>query len=98
MSDAFPVVRLVFAHPKKFGESEIRERRIAGEIDQPAGAELFAESADLGFGALIAPDECGADHFIVAVQQHSAMHLSGKPDTGNLIVDGAGRGENAADS
>jgi hypothetical protein len=53
--------------------------------------------SSLGFGALIAPDECGADHFIAAVEEDSAMHLPGESDAGNLIVGGRGRGEDAPD-
>ena len=37
--DAGPVLRLVLAHPEKFGEREIREWRIAGELDQGVAAE-----------------------------------------------------------
>jgi hypothetical protein len=98
VGDAFPVVRFVFTHPKQLGEGEIRERCITGEIDETIGAELFREFPDLGFGALIAPDECGADHLIVAIEQNCAMHLPGKSDAGNLIAGGGGRGESAADS
>jgi hypothetical protein len=46
---------------------------------------------------LIAPDEGGANHFIVAIEQDGAMHLSGKSDAGDLIVAGFGRSESAPD-
>jgi len=90
-------VRLVFAHPEKLGEREIRERRVAGEINETVCAELLGKFPDLGFGTLIAPDEGGADHVIVAIEQDGAMHLPGKSDAGNLIAAHFCRSERPAD-
>jgi hypothetical protein len=41
----------------------------------------------LRFGALVAPDESGADDLVVFVEEDGAVHLAGKADGG----DGFGR-------
>jgi hypothetical protein len=40
--------------------------------------------AALGRGALIAPDERGAQNFIVPIEEHSTVHLAAKADARNL--------------
>ena len=43
----FQFSRFVFAHPEKFRQREIRERRIAGELNQPIGADALGQLAAL---------------------------------------------------
>src|SRR5207302_1347082 len=80
VTNARPELRLILANPENFGERKIRERRIAGQLNEALRAELLRKIAGLFFGALIAPDERGANHFAAGVQQNGAMHLAGKPD------------------
>ena len=56
-ANAAPVFRFVFAHPQKFGEGEIGERGIAGELNQLVAANTFGEFSTLLFGTHIAPDQ-----------------------------------------
>ena len=41
---------------------------------------MLLELLGLRFGALVAPDQRGANDFVVFVEQHGAVHLAGKAD------------------
>jgi len=76
-------LRLVLADPKKFGEGEICQGRIAGQLDEAIETDGAFELLGLGFGALVAPDESGANDFVVFVEKDGAVHLAGKADGGD---------------
>jgi hypothetical protein len=82
--DARPVCRLGLAHPEQFCEREIRERRIAGKLNQPIATKHFLELTALRFAPLITPDNCRSHHFVRGIEQNRAMHLAGKADAGNI--------------
>ena len=87
---AVPMFGLVLLHPQEFGEREIGERRIAGKLDNFVEAEELLEMPGLRFGALVAPDERGANDFIALVEQNRAVHLPGKADARDGIGGFAG--------
>ena len=65
----------------KLGSAGLQVRRMS------ASAPIFSVSSlALLFGTDIAPDQRGTHNFVRRIQHHCAMHLSGKPDTGNLIA------------
>lgn len=55
--------------------------------------ELFG----LCFRALIAPDERGADDFVVRVEKDGAVHLAGKSDAGDGVASEPGGCDGFAD-
>ena len=52
-------------------------------MNEAIEADGAFEFLGLRFGALVAPDESGADDFVVFVEQDGAVHLAGKTDAGN---------------
>ena len=69
---------LMRAHPEQLGEGEVGQRGIAGQLDQPLSAELGFEPVALRLGALVAPEQRGAQHFSRCVEQDAAVHLAGQ--------------------
>ena len=82
-ADALPVFRFVLADPEKFGEREICQRRIAGQLDDAVEADGALEFFGLRFGALVTPNQSGTNDFVIFVEQDGAMHLAGKADGGD---------------
>jgi hypothetical protein len=78
-----PVLRLVLADPQKFGESEICQRGIAGQLDQAIEADGPLEFFGLSFGALIAPNQRGTNDFVVFVKEDGPVHLAGESNGGD---------------
>ncbi len=83
--DAGPVRGLGLAHPKEFGEREIGERRIAGQLDQRIAAKQFLQFVRLCFAALIAPDDRVAHDFVGGVEQDGTVHLSRESHACNFV-------------
>jgi hypothetical protein len=75
-----PEFRFVCADPEQLGESEIGERRVRRELEEPVRSNRGLEPAALLFGPLIAPDDGRPYHFTGCVQQHGAVHLSRQSD------------------
>jgi hypothetical protein len=65
-------------------------------LDETTGAEEAGKFFDLRRGALIAPDEGGADDFIAGIEQDRAVHLPGKSDAGDFIAAASASVESAA--
>jgi hypothetical protein len=84
-ANAAPICRLVFAHPKEFCDCEVRQRRIAGELDQALGADFLGERSALRPGANVTPDQRRADHFVCGVEHDSAMHLTRETDARDVF-------------
>jgi len=77
VGDADEDFGLVLADPKELGEGEVGQGGVAGELDEAVEADLFGEPVALGLGALIAPDEGGAEDFACGVEHDAAVHLAG---------------------
>src|SRR5258708_31792065 len=84
-ADAFPVFGFVLADPKQFCEREIRQSRIAGELNQPLVADFGGQIATLFFGADVAPDQCGTNDASLLVQHDRAVHLTGEADASDVV-------------
>jgi hypothetical protein len=85
VANALPVSGFVLSHPKQLGESEIRERRIAGELNEVFCRKEIGKSFDLGLSPLITPDEGGSNYVIASIEQDCAMHLPRESDACNSI-------------
>jgi hypothetical protein len=79
-------LRLLLSHPKKFGESEIGESRIAGELNEPLRANSFGKLLALFLGAHVAPDQRWAHYVTSTVQHHGSVHLARESNAGDLIT------------
>src|SRR5712664_1950773 len=89
-ANTFPVSGFVLADPKQFCEREIRQGRIASELNQPFLADFGAQIAALLFGANVAPDQRGADDASLLVEHDRAVHLTGEADAGDFFGAKAG--------
>ena len=69
---------LVVANPKQFGEREAGEDGIGGPGEDVFPAGGLVDPIDLGLGALVAPDEGGADDAIVFDEDGEAVLLIGR--------------------
>ena len=82
--DAGKYFGLMFANPENFCQREVRKRGITGELDDVFAAELGVQPVALWTAAGIAPDERGAKHLSIGVEQDSSVHLAGEPDGGDV--------------
>src|SRR5215203_1557704 len=86
MGDARVLLGLVPANPQQLGRREAGQRTVAGELDQAVqpyeGLDLLA----FGAGALVVPQDRGADHRIGGVERHQSVHLPREPDSRHLTV------------
>ncbi len=80
VGDAGEDFGLVGAHPEEFGEGEVGQGGVAGEFDEAGAADGGFEPVALGLGALVAPDEGGAEDLAVGVEHDAAVHLAGEGD------------------
>jgi hypothetical protein len=78
-------LRFVFADPEQFREREIRERRIAGKLDDARKAKILRELFGLFFRALIAPDNGGTNDVSQTVEENGSMHLSREANRGYVL-------------
>ena len=91
-AESLPDFRFVVPHPQQFGQREIGESGIAGELDNFPFANVCIEPVALRLRTLVTPDQRRTQNLIVLVQQNRAMHLPGKPDCGNFgSVNSGGR-------
>src|ERR1700722_2989004 len=79
-------MRLVLAHPQKFRQREVRQRRIASELNQFLGADFSIQLFALPLGSNVAPDQCRPDNISVYIQHHRAMHLPREPDASDVFT------------
>ena len=73
-------LRLMLLDPEDFGDGEVGQCRVAGELDEALIADLFRQPVAFGLGARVAPDKGGAQNRAVFVEHDGAVHLSGKPN------------------
>ncbi len=89
---------LVLAHPEELGEGEVGERGVGDELDELFVADGVVEPVGFGLGALVAPDERGAEDAAVGVEHDAAVHLAGEADGFDLdAVAGGGCGFEGAE-
>ena len=96
------ILRLMVPHPEDLGSGEACEGGIGGDLYEPFLAHLGGDFLAFCRGALVAPDDGGADHFIILVQHHQAVHLPGEAQAHHIFLvhpaplhyfaDGAGSG------
>ena len=95
VGDAGEDFRLVVADPEELGEGEVGQGGVGGELDEAGEADFCGEPVALGLGALIGPDEGGAEDLAVGVEHDAAVHLAGEADGFNgsgVAGDGLGYG------
>jgi len=87
----------VIADPEEFGESEVGERGIAGELDEALEADFFVEPVALRLGSLVAPDEGGAENMAAGVKHDAAVHLASEADGLDFPSGDGGGGHDSGD-
>ena len=56
------------------------ERPVAGERDQPLEADALLDLGALGPGALVVPEDRGAEHAVALVEADEPVHLAREAD------------------
>ena len=79
-------LRLMITDPQDLAGGKTRQRGVGGNFDQPLGAHARCHFIAFRLGALVAPDDGGAQYFPGLVQHHQAVHLPG--DTQGFHVRG----------
>ncbi len=75
-TNTFPVFRFVFADPKQFCKREIRQRGIAGELNQTLLTDFGGQIVALLFSTNVTPDQRGPDDPTLLIEHNSAVHLT----------------------
>ena len=83
-ADAPEILRLVLLHPQELGGGEPGEGNVSGELGQLFLADHIVEVVHLLVGAAVVPEDRGADHPVVLVQNDQAVHLAAAAHTGYL--------------
>ena len=65
-------------HSQRFPQR--RAPRIGDELDDSFVADGLVEPVGLGLGALVGPDEGGAEDVAIGVEHDAAVHLAGEAD------------------
>jgi hypothetical protein len=74
VGDPAPDVRLVVADPHELRRGEPRQRIVAGDRDEPLGADGTPDGVALGAGPLVVPQDRGTQHVAARIEQHGAVH------------------------
>ena len=72
--------RLGFLHPEELGRGKSCESNVRGALAQNLLSDLIVEIFSLSLGAPVIPQNSGANHLVVSVQDHKAVHLSAAAD------------------
>jgi len=72
-------------HPQKLGQSKVWKRGIAGQFNQPLGADPASQLLALILGSHVTPDQRGTHDLIVSVEHDRAMHLTGETHARQII-------------
>ena len=73
-------IRLVLGNPCKLRRREAGEDDVAG---QSTKARIGVKRGSLMIAARVVPEDAGAQHLVVGVEQRRAMHLAGQADAAN---------------
>ena len=84
-------LRLVRAQPEQLRRREAGERAVAGQRDQPLEADPLLDLLALRRGALVVPEDRGAEHAVVLVLHDEPVHLAGEADRRGLHAELAER-------
>ncbi len=70
---------------------------VAGYVEQALGADGLGHLPALGGGALVVPEDGGADDVVLGIEHDEAVHLAAQADAAHLGALDAGTGERTAD-
>jgi hypothetical protein len=68
------------AQPQELRGREARERPVARQLDEAVEADALADLLALARGALVVPEDRGADHLLVGVEHDEPVHLPDQAD------------------
>ena len=81
LADPVPVRGLVLADPEELGGGEAGQGGVGDHPDQGlAAAGPLLDLGALGGGPLVVPEQGGADHLAVGVEEDRAVHLAAQAD------------------
>ena len=84
LADLCKVLRLGIAHPQQFGGGKAGKCNVCGVLAQVFFANDVVQVFYLLLGAAVIPQNAGADHFVLCIQHHQAVHLAAGTNTGHL--------------
>ena len=84
LADAGKVLRLMLLHPQNLGGSEPSEGDVGGEGGQLFPSHHLVEIVHLLGRAPVVPQDSRADHLVVLIQHHQAVHLAARSDARHL--------------
>ena len=84
LADLCKVLRLGIAHPQQFGGGKAGKCNVRGVLAQVFFANDVVQVFHLLLGAAVIPQNAGADHFVLCIQHHQAVHLAAGTNTGHL--------------
>jgi hypothetical protein len=92
------VLRFVVAEPQNLGGGETGEGRIGDHFNEfGAATGAVVNFVALGGGALVVPQNGGANHLVVFVQKHRPVHLARQPNRPHVGRLATGGGHRTAD-
>ena len=83
-ADTRKQLRLVFPHPQQLGRGKARKGNVGGAFAQRFLADRPVQILHLLLGAAIVPENGGANHLVMLVQHHKAVHLAACGDARHL--------------
>ena len=96
VADAGVRFRLVLPEPEELRRREAGQRTVPRLGDQVVAAEAILDLGALRAGALVVPQDRGADHLLLVVEHDEPVHLAGKADRGRLDGERRERGLSGA--
>jgi hypothetical protein len=70
----------VVADPHELRRREAGQRVVAGDLDQPLATDRRPDRVALDGGALVVPEDRGAEDGISGIEQNEPVHLAGEAD------------------
>ena len=83
LCDPCKVLRFVFPDPENFRCGETGKGDICGHPREFLLAHLIVEIVHLRCGSAVIPKDRRANHIVILIQDHQAVHLTAAADTGN---------------
>ena len=98
LADPLPGPRLVLAEPEQLRRGEAGQCGVGDHPDQGLAAPgPLLDLGALGRGPLVVPEQGGADHPALAVEEDRAVHLPAQADPGDVRRPPARPGQDLAD-
>ena len=82
--DSREVLRLIFAHPQQLRRGETGKGNVCRQGGELLLADFIVQVIHLLRGTSVIPENGGADHPVVLVQHHQAVHLTAAADSSHL--------------